>query len=265
MLTKSDLEYWQRSENIREQFTTLYHKRVQRAIYNSVLPIINNLKKATDLDQFNHIINATDQATDSIQKIITIIYIQAGTESGESMLNDITLTKAETASSTETGTIIDSTFFQTAMRNFASKVGAERVTNISKTNELILRDIVFAATENGWSVQRTVKHMVSFFDGKLSSARALMIARTEIMTASSYANKLTGLEIERFGIKLKKKWLPTPTGKFRPTHLAMGSKPPILLTDLFLVGSTLMDRPHDPNAPASEVVNCRCSMRFIPI
>ena len=265
MITKSDLEYWQRGENIREQFTSLYHKQVQRAVYASILPIIRNLRKATELDQFNHIISATEQAPDSIQKMITTIYVQVGTESGESALESVTLIKAETASSTQSGTIIEPTFFQVAMRSFAESVGASRVTNITRTNELILRDIVLAATENGWSVQKTVKHMVSFFDGELSSARALMIARTEIMTASSYANQLTGKEIERLGIKLKKKWLPTPTGKFRPHHLAMRSKPPILFTDLFLVGSTLMDRPHDPNAPASEVVNCRCSMRFIPI
>ena len=265
MITKSDLAYWQQNENIREQFTALYHKRVQRSIYASVLPIIRNLRKATELDQFKHIIDATDQAPQQLENTITTIYIQAGTESGESTLNSITLRKAETTSSTSTGSIIEPTFFQTAMRNFAKTVGASKVTSITRTNELILRDIVLAATENGWSVQRTVKHMVSFFDGELSSARALMIARTEVMTASSYANNLTGNEIERLGIKLKKKWIPTPTGKFRPTHLAMGSKPPILFTDLFLVGGTLMEHPHDSNAPASEVINCRCSMRFIPI
>lgn len=267
----ADSAYFEQTLRLRERLANAFVGQVQKAILDMIEPVLSNLRRTNTLDNMDHIITATRQNDEKFLTLLNRMYVVSGTTYGEFILNSFRneqKTKADPvidAIEVDPYTQTDDTFFRNAMTKFADEVGAAKVVNISETNRNILRQIVTAATESGWGAQETVKHMVTFFKGGLSSARALMIARTEIMNASSYASDVTGGQIEKAGIKLKKKWLPTARGKFRPTHLAMGSKPPILFADLFQVGGTLMKHPHDPSAPASEVINCRCSIQYIPI
>jgi len=273
MLTKAEIASWVQTEKIREQLVARYAKPVQSAIKSAVAPIIRNIERAITLDELDHVIDATTQSPIALVNIITDIYVRSGSIFGLHVLetlkgfDSIQVTKADISSAIEFEVqTIEPSFFERQMRLFAARVGADKVVSITNTNRIILKQIVAAAVENGWSMYRTARHMAAFFHGELSAARAIMIARTEVMTASSYAGNLTAEEIQkRFGVQLKKQWLPTPTGDFRPTHLAMAGHTPILLDQPYIVGGISMQHPHDPNAPASEVINCRCSQRFVPI
>lgn len=271
-ISKADSAYFKQTLLLRERIAQAFVGQVQKSIAKMVAPVINNLERTNTLDNMDHIINASYQDTEQFLILLKRMYIVSGITYGQFMLDTFNGSSKALKTKGEINVVepdyytqTDESFFRRAMSDFAESVGADKVVNISETNRSILRSIVKAAGENGWSAKETAKHMVSFFSGDLSAARALMIARTEVMTSSSFAGNLTGEQIEKAGIKLKKQWLPTALGKYRPTHLAMAAKKPVLFTDLFQVGNQLMKHPHDPSAPASEVINCRCSIRYIPI
>lgn len=95
-------------------------------------------------------------------------------------------------------------------------------------------------------------------------ARAQAIARTEINGAFARANadavKQTAARLPGL---LKKYWLASGDARTRPSHydLWMDTKAaPIDAADEFTLAGVKCSGPHDPRLPASEVVNCRCSL-----
>lgn len=71
------------------------------------------------------------------------------------------------------------------------------------------------------------------------------------------------------GAVIEKEWLHNRqlSKKPRQSHIAMHGKT-VLLDELFRVaredggGVDLMDRPHDPKAPAEQVIGCNCDIRY---
>jgi hypothetical protein len=60
----------------------------------------------------------------------------------------------------------------------------------------------------------------------------------------------------------EKKWIPATDDRTREDHLAMLDSDWIPFNDSFIVGGVNMQQPGDPNAPASQVCNCRCKVVF---
>jgi hypothetical protein len=93
--------------------------------------------------------------------------------------------------------------------------------------------------------------------------RALTIVRTEASRAFNTANQdKLALAGKRLNVKPKKEWL--SSGKLYPrqTHLAAHGQR-VDFDKPFDVGGFKLMYPHDPSAPASEVINCGCTS--IPI
>jgi cell fate (sporulation/competence/biofilm development) regulator YlbF (YheA/YmcA/DUF963 family) len=98
---------------------------------------------------------------------------------------------------------------------------------------------------------------------KLTPARALMIARTEVHNTASFAQHEVVREFEsQLGETMYKKWMPTFDKRTRKDHAAMIKHPPIPLNQLFNIGLLGMDRPGDPRGGASQVINCRCALIY---
>jgi hypothetical protein len=93
--------------------------------------------------------------------------------------------------------------------------------------------------------------------------RATRIARTESMGAlngGSYQG--TVAYSQAAGVAMWKQWWATADPRTRPDHQqAHGQVQP--LDNPFLVGGWEMQHPHAAGAPASEVVNCRCTCLFL--
>lgn len=89
--------------------------------------------------------------------------------------------------------------------------------------------------------------------------RALTIARTE---ANGLANETTMEAMRTSGVVQSKKWYSIGDSRTRPHHSTANGQT-VALDAKFRVGSVEMDHPHDPKAPAGEVVNCRC--RMLPV
>jgi hypothetical protein len=139
--------------------------------------------------------------------------------------------------------------------------------NIVKINDYT-RALIKKEIEDGLALNLTkdqiARNIKKVTEGTISKMRALRIARTETTHANSKSTKVLSNGIP---FKQNKIWIPRLDGRERPEHGAMMGKPAIPKNELFLVGGEYMEYPADPNhgAGASNIVNCRCSVHYIPI
>lgn len=85
--------------------------------------------------------------------------------------------------------------------------------------------------------------------------RATRIARTEATGANNYA-ALRALADEGAS---HKQWVATEDRRTRPTHVEADGQV-VALNQAFLVGGSTLQMPGDPNGPAAEIINCRCTV-----
>ena len=91
--------------------------------------------------------------------------------------------------------------------------------------------------------------------------RARTVARTETMGAVN-AGALRSAQLEaqaRGDVAPFKMWISTDDARTRPTHKAADQQR-TLLFEPFRVGGSALMFPGDPNGPAAEVINCRCTL-----
>ena len=107
------------------------------------------------------------------------------------------------------------------------------------------------------------ERMVARYRERLLRYRAETIARTEALRATHAALHETYLQFgESASVaveELQRTWIATRDNRVRRDHAAAyGQKRG--LQERFLVGGWPMLHPGDPNAPASQTVNCRCAV-----
>ncbi len=99
--------------------------------------------------------------------------------------------------------------------------------------------------------------------GKVSYARAGLIARTETFAALNYAQFGTAKDFaDRFNVEKKKQWISFQDDRVRETHLEVNGEL-IGLNESFIVGGNECQYPHDESLPPEEVINCRCNLLFV--
>jgi uncharacterized protein with gpF-like domain len=82
-----------------------------------------------------------------------------------------------------------------------------------------------------------------------------MIARTETLAATNFAAYAV---YSHFAVP-SKRWVGTLDERIRDTHAAAHDQV-VPLDEPFKVGGARMMFPGDPDGPASEVINCRCTL-----
>jgi len=120
-----------------------------------------------------------------------------------------------------------------------------------------LRHSARIAIANGETVQQMRRRFEDVFRVRASASRTLRVARTE---SSTYINGLREKIFDAQGVE-KRKWTTALDEKVRPDHRRLGRSGPRAVGYNymeFLGKSGAMLHPHDPQAPASQVVNCRC-------
>lgn len=93
--------------------------------------------------------------------------------------------------------------------------------------------------------------------------RAKVIAVTTVHSMANAGSQAAMLMLQaRSDRLLMKEWVSREDDRVRPTHHeADGQQVPV--ASYFTVGGSSLAFPGDPTAPASEVVNCRCSMKLV--
>lgn len=118
------------------------------------------------------------------------------------------------------------------------------------------RDQLIMGMQDGDSIQQLsarVKEVLGTTD-----TRARAIARTEVIGASN-AGAMQQLELLGEDAPARKTWLATRDGRTRLSHAAANGQTVDFVAP-FTVGGAKFDYPGDPDAPASERVNCRCTL-----
>ena len=122
-----------------------------------------------------------------------------------------------------------------------------------------VRGKVTSNIQDGMTAEQT-KSAIEEITG-YSEFRADAIGRTEVQGAYAGGEMDGARALGEFG-PTEKSWLSATDARTRESHLDADGQT-VTIDEMFLVGGTPMDRPLDPGAPASEVVNCRCVVQLL--
>ena len=141
---------------------------------------------------------------------------------------------------------------------------ANKVVGISQTTKDQMRGVIAEA----FSKQSTPQELADMIGDKFSKimtyeGRAMTIARTETLTAVSAGQELKRTqvldELPELGKTMKKAWLNAQDNKVRHSHVMTDDEGPIDHDEKFSNG---LMYPREKGGPASEVINCRCTVVY---
>lgn len=160
--------------------------------------------------------------------------------------------------------------FDLESRPFFARYLAEVRNRMSRTPEEVY-DLIAGEISEGVNSGDTVPQLAARIEQTLSSTgtprwenRATVVARTEAIGALNAARleSFKAYRDEWGEDDLMKVWISTDDTRTRPTHVAAdGQRVP--LDQPFEVGQARLQFPGDPFGPASEVIQCRCSMALV--
>ena len=156
--------------------------------------------------------------------------------------------------------------WQNSFASYGSAVGAERVTLVSGTAKATLQKV----TQNlmtdldfqNLGIAEKTRILRSQFN-RYSAFQAQRLVRTEATSAANFAT-LKSANTVFPAADMMKEWIASFDDRTRSTHAEAGASEPIPQNEPFMVGGALMMYPGDPSGPASEVINCRCSIAPFP-
>lgn len=130
---------------------------------------------------------------------------------------------------------------------------------VRKVNETTW-DRVRQELEEGQRGGETLSELADRIGAALEQRRSQFelerIARTEVIKASNGGAMLAYRQSE---VVDEKEWLATPDTRTREDHAAADGQR-VALDEPFLVGTSRLDFPGDPSAPAEQVIKCRCTV-----
>lgn len=153
------------------------------------------------------------------------------------------------------------TIYNTDALNFVDTRLSNITQEIIKTNATQMDVLIKDAIKNGWSEKDTAEAIRQQF-GKVQN-RASTIARTETGTVMSKAEFSAFIDLGYTHLE----WNSSKDGDVRPSHLIDGETVEIVdnngnyTNELF---SCDVKFPRDPDGPAGEVINCRCTALPVP-
>jgi hypothetical protein len=142
--------------------------------------------------------------------------------------------------------------WQNSFASYGSAVGAQRVTLVSGTAKKTLVKIT----------QQLLTDIDFQKLGIIEKGRAERLVRTEATNAANFATTESAKTIFP-AEQLMKEWIASFDDRTRTTHAEVDGNE-VSANDTFMVGGAQMMFPGDPSAPASEVINCRCSVAYFP-
>lgn len=134
--------------------------------------------------------------------------------------------------------------------------GAKRVVGVLDTTRQAIRKELTAGVAAGESIFQLTKRLDAMY-GDFGKIRAERIARTEVQTAAAIGGQTAA---KATNLPLIKEWLSTRDNRVRDSHEATnGQKRP--MNEPYSVSGYSMMYPCDSTlgAPASEIIQCRCS------
>lgn len=147
--------------------------------------------------------------------------------------------------------------------------GLDKVSiDITETLKDKIKQEIIKGHEQGWGVDKIVRNLN---EAEFPNWMAKRIVRTELNKASNIGAMVAAADLD---IEVQKEWLSAQDDRTRRIprdqydHLDMNGKT-VGFAERFIVPSTktvdAMLHPGDPDASVGNLVNCRCTLVFVPI
>jgi hypothetical protein len=171
--------------------------------------------------------------------------------------------------------VFGSDFFDRQMIEYYLQYGALRVTEVDDTTIEYIQLLLAQSRRQNMTASQQAEYIVNEIgDPKFNRMRALRIGRTESTTAANYGAHLAGQESDYVTVKV---WIAAEDFRTRKGHAEQNGKevdPEARFTVRLYkgakgkevyIGEDYMLFPGDTIARAGNVVNCRCTVAFLPL
>lgn len=154
--------------------------------------------------------------------------------------------------------------FTQLMQDFVSRRLGERITRITATTKSIVKRVVAMGDREGWGSQKIANILRKNWT-KLSKSRSIVIARTEIMSASNYGSQIGALQVAKdLDVEIQKEWIARIDSRTRDPHKTANGQTRAI-DKSFSVGGEQLEYPGDPKGSAANTIQCRCTVGFIVV
>ena len=159
--------------------------------------------------------------------------------------------------------------------SYSQASAADQVVGITDAMKAALRKAITQSLAGGLSRGELEARIRDVMGGDVSEARVERIVRTELGRAMEQQKAAHDEVMSDMGLNLVKRWITVGDDRVREDHAAIDGQERDL-DDLFNVGEGATDAtepggpgyeanaPGDPSLPASETVNCRCTVVRVP-
>ena len=233
-----------------------YEKKSYRIVQKHISAIIKRLPKNASLYTFEVEVDVAIMRED-IVKMYRELYQTIGIDYGNKINNQLEKTK-------KANVLFNNELLKEILL-FLSSDGGVRITSVRDTLVAdVIKSIQKSLGENGTvidlrnAIQSIIEKNQTFYKWQ-----SLRIARTETTTSSNFAAIKTA---EQSDLVLDKVWISVQDNRTRLTpydHFDMNNQKQELEKPFF-VGGENIQYPGDANASAGNVINCRCTIAFVP-
>lgn len=145
--------------------------------------------------------------------------------------------------------------------DWLKKNAGKRITGITESQRKRITAEIAKGEKAGLGVQQIARNLDKFYLEDIIPNRALVIAQTEIGSATNWAQYNVAQEAAAMDVPMEKEWLSLRDDRVRDDHRsANGQRQP--MDEPFLVGDDELMYPSDPSGSPEEVINCRCSVLY---
>lgn len=258
--------YWKSIDQKRNRYNSRFEKAVYKALLQQIKPSLEYISRQSS--SLNPDDVADQVQSNDIEKVLTDIYSTVAIEFAKDSYSSLLPSKSYTVTVTQKGEKDQThikrtknlndlvTIWLDKFREYVFRDGAEKVTNITTTTKTIIKRIIQKSGNEGLSIPDTSKLLLSEWRS-LSKNRSVVIARTEIISASNYGSltgaQSTGLEIDKF-------WISTRDGRTREKHLTADGQR-VDINANFNVGGESLPYPGGGSIPSNNI-QCRCTVGY---
>jgi hypothetical protein len=145
--------------------------------------------------------------------------------------------------------------FHTAVQKWITGNVAKKVVMVTDTTKELIKLRISKGEAEGEGIPEIAARIDELYLEQIIPNRSTVIARTEVISSSNAANRFAA---QQTGLPLMKEWISTRDDRTRDTHEAVNGQTREF-DEFYDVGKAKLLFPGDPNGPANEVIQCRCT------
>lgn len=254
MTARERRRYWIQQQNKQSRIVKDYTGRFNRALNDDTGGFLPAYQSGGQLAASRYIQSLL--VSGGIQRVMTLLYKEVGVRYAKQSYGALKEQKAF-------GTLAE--WFDSIMNYIGMDFYNRGLLRITETTRGILQDVLNKSIAEGWGYLETAKYFKETIPG-INASRAEMIARTESGKAI-HAGTYVGADKSPF--EKTKIWISAHDKRTRRNRQNDPKKSDLMILDGQVVdfnqkfvddtNGVSMAHPHDPKAPASEVIRCRCT------